>query len=282
LECVVNVSEGRNQQVVDGLAQAAGPGLLDVHVDGDHHRSVFTLAGSHDVLAAAVRSLASKAVTMIDLSAHAGAHPRFGVVDVVPWVSLVGWPIADGPLEDAIRARDDFARWAAAELDLPCFTYGPSRSLPAVRQEAWTSLAPDFGPRQPHPTAGSCAVGARPLLVAYNLWLAGSDLDAARQAAASMRGPHLRALGLRVGAQLQVSCNLTAPWLVGPGAAYDAVASRLDVERAELVGLLPLAVLEAEPRHRWDELGIDPSKTIEARLELAGLDGGRFRKTHPG
>jgi glutamate formiminotransferase len=123
-------------------------------------------------------------------------------------------------------------------------------------------------------------VGARPILVAYNLWLASDDVAAARATAAAIRAPHLRALGFQVGARVQVSCNLTAPWLVGPGAAYDAVASRLDVERAELVGLLPLAVLEAEPRHRWDELGIDPSTTIEARLEQAGLDGGRFRQNH--
>jgi glutamate formiminotransferase / 5-formyltetrahydrofolate cyclo-ligase len=278
---VVNVSEGRNLQVVGGLAQAAGPCVLDVHVDGDHHRSVFTLAGPGGVLAPAVRSLASAAVAAIDLSTHAGAHPRFGVLDVVPWVSLTGWPVGDGPMEDSIAARDDFARWAAEELDLPCFVYGPSRSLPEVRRGAWSSLAPDHGPGRPHPTAGACAVGARPILVAYNLWLASDDLAAARSTAQAIRGPHLRALGLRLGAHVQVSCNLTAPWLVGPGAAYDAVASRVDVERAELVGLLPLAVLEAQPRHRWDELGIAPSTTIEARLEQAGLDGGRFRQTHP-
>jgi glutamate formiminotransferase len=281
MECVVNVSEGRDQRVLRRLAQAADPCVLDVHVDGDHHRSVFTLAGPRDVLAPAVRSLASAAVEDIDLTAHTGAHPRFGVVDVVPWVGLAGWPIGDSRVEEAIPARDEFASWAGSALHLPCFLYGPSRSLPLVRRQAWTSLIPDFGPARPHPTAGACAVGARPILVAYNLWLASDDLASARSAAAAIRGSHLRALGLQVGPQVQVSCNLTAPWLVGPGAAYDAVASRLGVERAELVGLLPLAVLEAEPRHRWSELGIDPSTTIEARLERAGLDGGRFKRTHP-
>ncbi len=135
---------------------------------------------------------------------------------------------------------------------------------------------PAAGPAVPHPTAGAAAVGARPILLAYNLWLAEPDLAAARAVAGAIRGPGIRALGLAVGASVQVSCNLIAPWVVGPGAAFDAVASRAAVARAELVGLAPRAILDAEPRHRWPELDLDPSKTIEARLEQAGLDGGRF------
>jgi hypothetical protein len=123
------------------------------------------------------------------------------------------------------------------------------------------------------------------VLVAYNLWLArvgpaGARADDgaahARRIASTIRGPGVRALALRVGTEVQVSCNLTDPWHVGPAAVFDAVASQADVERAELVGLVPRAVLEQVPRHRWRELGLDPSATIEARLERAGLDGGRF------
>jgi hypothetical protein len=86
----------------------------------------------------------------------------------------------------------------------------------------------------------------------------------------------VRTLALPVGTAIQVSCNLIAPWSFGPEAAYDAVASRTGVARAELVGLAPAALVERVPQHRWRELDLDPASTIEARLEQAGLDGGRF------
>jgi hypothetical protein len=81
---------------------------------------------------------------------------------------------------------------------------------------------------------------------------------------------------LQVGSWVQVSCNLIDPWIVGPGAVFDAVASQAAISRSELVGLVPRGVLRAEPPHRWEELDLDPSRTIEARLQLAGLDGGSF------
>jgi glutamate formiminotransferase / 5-formyltetrahydrofolate cyclo-ligase len=281
LECVVNVSEGRDKKVISEMARVAGPGLLDVHSDAHHHRSVLTLAGPKDVVTESARAVATAAAT-IDLPGHSGVHPRFGALDVVPFVDLVREPhhggrVADGCLGRAVEARDAFARWAARHLGLPCFLYGPERTLPQVRRRAWSSLRPDMGPSGPHPSAGAVAVGARPVLVAYNLWLAGNDLAHGRRLAASIRSPHVRALGLAVGARVQVSCNLIAPWRVGPGAVFDAVASQAAVEQSELVGLVPLSVLEAEPQHRWGELGLSPSATIEARLEQAGLNGGRFQ-----
>ena len=279
LECVVNVSEGRDDGVLRRLSAAAGPSLLDVHTDAAHHRSVFTLGGAADAVESDVRSL-SRAVVHggLDLSEHHGAHPRIGLLDVVPFVSLIGWPeVINGPLEAAQAARDRFATWAAAELGLPCFLYGPERSLPDVRRHAWRDLSPDAGPSAPHPTAGAVAVGARPVLVAYNLWLPpGIDLSVAQSVAVEIRGPSLRTLGLGLGEAVQVSCNLIDPWTVGPEAVFDAVASRVDVARAELVGLVPRAVLQRAPRHRWPELDLEPSATIEARLERAGLDGGSF------
>jgi glutamate formiminotransferase/glutamate formiminotransferase/formiminotetrahydrofolate cyclodeaminase len=175
-----------------------------------------------------------------------------------------------------MAARDSFAIWAGATLELPCFLYGPERSLPEVRRQAWDTLMPDHGPGIPHRTAGAAAVGARPVLVAYNLWLAEPDLPAARAIAGALRSPQVRALALQVGDHIQVSCNLIDPWAFGPEAAFDAVASRAGVARAELVGLAPAGVLAGAPRHRWPELDLDPSTTIEARLEQAGLDGGRF------
>jgi glutamate formiminotransferase/glutamate formiminotransferase/formiminotetrahydrofolate cyclodeaminase len=184
--------------------------------------------------------------------------------------------VADGTLQSAVEARDRFAAWAAGALALPCFLYGPERSLPDIRRRAWRTLAPDAGPDQPHPTAGAVAVGARPILIAYNLWLAETDLRRAREIAAALRSPVVRTLALSVGDAVQVSCNLIAPWSFGPEAAFDAVASRTGVARAELVGLAPAAVVERVPRHRWRELDLDPASTIEARLERAGLNGGRF------
>jgi glutamate formiminotransferase len=276
MECVVNVSEGRQAVVLDELAAAAGPHLLDVHRDEDHNRSVFTLAGETGSLAEAVRTLATLTVERLDLGHHQGVHPRIGVLDVVPWVALSGWPVEAGPPEAAVEARDAFAAWAGDVLSLPCFLYGAHRSLPELRREAWNTLAPDTGPSFPHPTAGAAAVGARPVLVAYNLWLAAPDADLglARRLAAGLRGPAVRALGLAVGGAVQVSCNLIDPQAVGPAAVFDAVATHTGVGRAELVGLLPGRVLGAIPEHRWPELGLDRSQTIEARLEQAGLDEG--------
>jgi glutamate formiminotransferase len=280
-ECVINVSEGRDVRVIDTIGRAAGSALLDVHSDGAHHRSVLTLAGPRGALEEAAGAVARATVAAVDVTRHDGAHPRFGALDVVPWVSLAGWPVADGPIHPAIEARDRFAHWAGVHLGLPCFLYGPDRSLPEVRRRAWRTLAPDTGPGVPHPTAGAAAVGARPILVAYNLWLAQPDLAVAQEIARALRGPSVRALALHLGDAVQVSCNLIDPWSVGPAAAFDAVASQAGVARAELVGLAPAAVLEGIPRHRWRELDLDPSTTIEARLEKAGLDGGRFA-THRG
>ncbi len=281
LECVINVSEGRDKRVISALKAAAGRCLLDLHSDPDHHRTVLTLAGPDDDLDQGARAVATAAVANIDIRGHTGAHPRIGALDVVPFVHLdrepgPGGRLTDASLGRAVVARDGFARWAARELALPCFLYGPERTLPELRRAAWSILAPDLGPTAPHPTAGAAAVGARRVLVAYNLWLEGPDLELARRVARSIRSPELRALGLAAGTSVQVSCNLIAPWRVGPGAVFDAVASQAGVARAELVGLVPLSVLHAEPRHRWGELGLSPSGTIEARLEQAGLNGGRF------
>ena len=273
LECVVNVSEGQAAGVLGELAAAAGPCLLDLHSDPDHHRSVFTLAGPPGPLREGVDALATASLARLDITRHRGAHPRLGVLDVVPWVALTGWPLVTGPLTDAVEVRNRFARWAGRTLALPCFLYGPERSLPQLRRQAWISLQPDEGPATPHPTAGAAAVGARPPLVAYNLWLEGTDAGLARTIAGEIRSPAVRALGLQVGDQVQVSCNLIDPWRVGPEVVFDAVASRAAVAKAELVGLIPARVLDAVPRHRWPELDLGPSRTIEARLEEKGLAG---------
>ncbi len=273
LECVANVSEGRRQQVVEQLARSCGPSLADVHSDPFHHRSVFTLVGPGRQVEEGARSLARAALASVDLNGHTGAHPRTGALDVVPFVALEGWPLADaGPLgrARACRARDSFAAWAARELGLPVFVYGPERSLPEVRRSAWQGLRPTYGPTGPHPSGGAVSAGCRPLLVAYNLWLEEADLDLARRVSAALRGPGVRALGLAVGGGVQVSLNLVSPLEVGPAEAWDRVSALAPVARAELVGLLPFAVLERVPEQRWEQLDLSAERTVEAALNGFG------------
>ena len=292
LECVVNVSEGRDLELLGTLATACDDVLLDVHRDPDHHRSVFTLGGPARAVEQAARRLTATAVARIDLTGHDGRHPRIGAVDVVPFVPLALGSADDlgpagklgsadelRPVDDlgpAIAARDRFAEWAGTILSLPCFLYGPladgpARTLPAVRRDAFGSLRPDTGPAVPHPTAGGCAVGARPVLVAYNLWLAGGDHALARSVASAIRGPAVRALGLDLAGTFQVSCNLVQPLDVGPAAIYDQVAELLDgtdasITGSEVVGLVPAAILDQVAARRWPELDLRPDATIEARL----------------
>ncbi len=291
-ECVVNVSEGRDRSVIAALTDAAGVHLLDLHFDREHHRSVLTLGGPLDGVEEAARSVARAAVAGIDLTTHSGVHPRLGVLDVVPFVPLG----ALGPTGDAwsaaASARDRFATWASSSLGLPCFLYGPERTLPDVRRHAFSSLIPDFGPGAPHPTAGACAVGVRLPLVAYNVWIADpisprrgdgatTALSVARGLAARLRGPSVRTLGLSLASGAQVSCNLIDPSTAAIAELYDDVvagarAEGCSVVRAELVGLLPENTLRAVPRTRWAELDLGEDRTIEFRLAERGwASGGR-------
>lgn len=287
LGCVVNISEGRQERILQALAGVVESCLLDVHRDPDHHRSVFTLAGQDQAIEKAVRGLAAAAVSLLDVTTHQGAHPRFGVVDVVPFIPLgETLPIRDiRDLSAAVEARNRFAAWAGRTLKVPSYLYGPmldgsDRTLPMLRRALATAmlstghpaeLEPDFGPHKPHPSAGVVAVGARRILVAYNLWLDGADLVLARAVARAIRGPRLRALGIPVANSVQVSCNLIDPWSLGPAQAYEAVQAQLrstqaGIARAELVGLLPEGVLRAVPKPRWPSLDLSEQSTIEARI----------------
>ncbi len=263
LECVINISEGRDVPKLANMSEACQSALLDVHSDTDHNRSVFTLAGAE--VEAAAKALAEAAIGLVDISSHEGVHPRIGVVDVVPFV-----PLRPTSLDTAVEARNRFARFMAA-LGVPAFLYGSERTLPEVRKGAFETLDPDYGPSLPHRTAGACAVGARLPLVAYNLWLQNSSIDQARRIARAIRRPGVRSLGLAVGRHVQVSCNLVDPLSVGPAQVFDAVAAWSPIERAELVGLVPDEVLQTQPRSRWAELNLSEEKTIEARLRQRGL-----------
>jgi glutamate formiminotransferase len=287
LECVVNVSEGRDRAALDRLAAACGAPLLDVHRDPDHHRSVFTI-GAQDPAAteAAARALATAAATLA-LPGHDGVHPRLGIVDVVPFVALAPTPTAV-----AVAAARSFAEWIGDDLGVPAFLYDladpQQRSLPSVRRDAFVRRAPDAGPPRAHPRLGATAVGARPPLVAVNVELDREDLDLARAVARAVRERDgglagVRALGLQLTsrAHSQVSMNLVDLEATGLEAACRAVRDRLEaagagVDRVELVGLVPAAVLAAcSPEfRRWS--GISERATIEARVgpDGAGAAGG--------
>lgn len=279
-ECVINIAEGRNVETLRALDEAAGTSLRDRHSDHHHHRSVFTLLGSADALRRDVRHLTSAAFEALDLTHHVGVHPRLGVVDVVPFVAL-----DDSPFDEAVALREETATWISSEFDVPCFYYGPTaggtRSLPEVRRHAFVDLAPDTGPHTRHPRWGAVAIGARPILVAWNLWLRDVPLAEAQRVATIVRrsSPAVRALAFDLGTHVQVSCNLIAvpsfedqrePGRVTttPSVIYDLVARELSsgvIDHAELVGLIPQSLLEAESPTRWTQLDLSPDVTIELR-----------------
>jgi glutamate formiminotransferase/glutamate formiminotransferase/formiminotetrahydrofolate cyclodeaminase len=286
LEAVPNFSEGRDDEVVAALRSAlsAPARLLDVHVDGDHHRSVFTLVGEPEPLVETLLRGIACARDRIDLRRHMGAHPRIGAADVVPIV-----PVRPRDMDAACATALELADRIGAELGLPVFLYGelaPGRG-PAffrrggteelARRLAAGELAPDRGPRELHPSAGGVVVGARRPLIAFNVNLRGG-LAAAREIAALVREsgggfPGVRALGLdlpRAGV-VQVSMNVE-DW---EAAALHVIVARIEVEArergaevlgSELVGLMPAgaAVAAAGAVLRID--GFDASHVLELRL----------------
>lgn len=282
-ECVVNVSEGRRPEILAGLRAACRgvprAALLDVHSDVDHHRSVFTLAGADAEAAVGVAlALARAAIRSIDISAHAGVHPRLGAVDVVPFVP---YGADAGDEATAVAAARSFGAAVAAE-GLPVFFYDGAdrlrRSLPDTRRQAFAGRLPDLGPERPHPTAGAVAVGARPVLVALNCELGPScGLEVARAVAAAVRErngglPGVRALGLWLASRetAQVSMNLVDLAATGVEAACAAVGEQTrrlggDVTAVELVGLLPAAELSRCSPSFLARTGLGPGSTVEAR-----------------
>lgn len=288
LESVPNISEGRDERVLAELGRAfSSPGrLLDVHVDPDHHRSVYTLVGSRDALVETLFRGIAKAVELIDLRRHAGAHPRIGAADVVPLVPL------DPAHEPAARAAAlALADRIAAELGLPVFFYGrltEDRREPAFLRRGGPEelqrridageLAPDRGPRTLHPTAGGVILGVRRPLIAFNVNLRSQDVEIAREIARLVRErdgglPGVRALGLELprAGLVQVSMNVTdweatAPHEVVARIAAEAAARGVEVAGSELVGLMPAGAVVAAARDPLRLEGLDSSRVLELRL----------------
>ncbi|MFM7271275.1 MAG: glutamate formiminotransferase [Actinomycetes bacterium] len=278
LECVVNISEGRDPDAIAAIAAACGAALLDVHTDADHHRSVLTLAGRDlQDAARAARGLTDAVAERLDLSTHRGVHPRLGAIDVVPFVALA--PTAASTAVEAARA---YAEWVVESHGVPVFLYGDAdplaRSLPEARRDAFRTRAPDLGSTDPHPRLGAVAVGARPPLVAINVELATDDLALARRVAAAVRErdgglPGVRALGLALPGRghAQVSMNLVALERTGIEEACSEVERRLGaegvaVDRIELVGLVPDAARSRCSEGFLARSGIGPERSVEGRL----------------
>ena len=283
IECVVNVSEGRDQALIERLRQAGNRSLLDTHTDADHHRTVLTLAGPGVTDAAdAARRVATLAATSIDLESHDGVHPRLGALDVVPFV-----PLGDtaSSMADCRALAQAFGTWWAEAHQVPVFFYDEAAAdgcpLPDVRREAFAAREPDIGPDRPHPHLGATAVGARPPLVAVNCVLETADVTVATRIAASVRSRDgglagVRALGFRLESRgaAQVSMNLVALASTGLESACQAVRDRArssgsDVVEVEIVGLIP----DAEYRRCSEEFrswaGLDATVTVEHRLAAA-------------
>jgi glutamate formiminotransferase len=264
LLAVPNVSEGRDATAIDAIATAfGGGGVLDVHADADHHRSVFTIAGTPGTLAHQVLAGAREAIGRVDIAHHDGIHPRVGALDVAPIVYL--------------DERDRGAACAEAlvlgdllgeELELPVFLYGilaQGRTRAELRRGGQTQLAtridrgevvPDFGPRRLHPTAGAVLLAARPPLVAFNVELEPPvSLTDAKAIAASIReggaqGMHgVRAIGLWLDqtGTAQVSTNVEDHRATPLAKVVAAVAEHAPVKEAELVGLAPRAAFDGFP-----------------------------------
>jgi len=265
LMAVPNVSEGRDTRTLEALRNAFSPArVLDLHMDADHGRSVYTLAGAQGALSDGLVAGAAAVLETIDLRRHEGLHPFVGALDVMPVVYLDG--ARRGPAcAEALTA----AARIGAELGLPVVLYGDLATRPEHRERAWLrrggpgglakrieagEVVPDFGPRRAHPSGGVVLAAARPPLIAFNIDLVSNDLELARRIAGEIREsagglPGVRAMGLYLDARgrAQVSTNVHDHLATPLRAVVEAVRRRAEVAEAELVGLAPEAALEGFP-----------------------------------
>jgi glutamate formiminotransferase/glutamate formiminotransferase/formiminotetrahydrofolate cyclodeaminase len=271
VECVPNFSEGRKVETVTRIAQeiesVPGVTVLNQHIDPDHNRSVITFVAAPEFIVEAALRAVAKATELIDLTKHAGVHPRIGATDVLPFV-----PVSGVTIDDCVVLAHAAGRRISQELSIPVYFYEraalrPDRvRLENVRGKGFEYLreeisgeperAPDIGAKKVHPTAGAIAVGARPFLIAFNVNLCTNDIAIARSIARAVRErdgglPFVKALGFELQSRgvVQVSMNLIDYEQTSIARAFTAVqraAERQGVEiaGAEIVGLLPRAALD--------------------------------------
>jgi glutamate formiminotransferase len=291
LECVPNISEGRDQEKIASLAEEVkkhkGVKLLDFSSDKDHHRSVFTFIGDPESIKDAVFSLAMKAVDLIDMREHKGGHPRLGAVDVVPFV-----PIQGMEMEEAVQIAREFGK-GLGRRGIPVFFYEEAathperKDLPSIRKGEYEGLQvklmdprwkPDEGPDHFNPKSGATVVGARFPLVAYNVNLKTNDLSLAKEIAKRIRFkdggfPHVRAMGvdLKEKGIVQVSMNLTNYRVTSIPKVYEfikeeALKKGIEIEGSEIVGLIPLGTLEGIAQYYLQCPPFSVRQVIEQRI----------------
>jgi glutamate formiminotransferase/glutamate formiminotransferase/formiminotetrahydrofolate cyclodeaminase len=282
VEAVPNFSEGRDPVIVASIGRAVSAvprvSLLDTTSDPDHNRSVLTFAGTPDAVADAAFRAVRAAMEKIDLSRHAGVHPRLGAADVIPLVPVEGITLE----ECAVLARALGERiWN--ELGVPVYLYEAAalrsecQRLENVRKLAPTGLAPDFGTGR-HPTAGASVVGARKFLIAWNINLRTADLKAAREIAREIREssgglPAVKSIGLPLESrgQVQVSINLVDFERTPLYVVFDAVKERceargIEIAGSELIGMIPAAALRSSEGHDLQWENMRPELVLENRL----------------
>ena len=296
VECIPNFSEGRDPATLEALRTAivSRPGvhLLDWTADPDHNRSVFTFAGEPGPVSDSLFEAARVAVERIDLRRHEGVHPRIGALDVAPFVPLEGldW-------DAVIGLAHAFAERLWRELAVPVYFYGQAARTPErealenVRTGGFELLRvaalenperrPDIGGPNLHPSAGAAAVGARKLLVAFNVNLRTRDVSVARRIARSIREssggyPAVKALGLELARAglTQVSMNLTDFEVTSPSTVFERIraeagAAGVEVESSELIGLIPQAALEPLGADGLRLTGFAADRILENRLRAA-------------
>jgi glutamate formiminotransferase len=289
VESVPNFSEGRRPEVVQALVEAIQvPGvlLLDASSDWDHNRSVLTVVGPPQAVQAGLLQAVRVAAERIDLFEHRGEHPRIGAADVVPIV-----PVQGITLEECVSLAEQLGRRIGEELQLPVYLYAaaarrPERKrLPDIRQGEFEALvetigqperAPDFGPARVGP-AGAVVVGARPFLVAYNVYLHSDNVEIAKAIAGRIREssggfPAVQAKGFLVEGQAQVSMNLLDTAKTPLHVVYDditrqAAAQGIAVDRSELIGLMPQSVILQAAAHYLRLPDFSASRTIEGAIQ---------------
>lgn len=269
VECVPNISEGRNTEiieaVIDQIRAVNGVTLLDYSSDPSHNRTVITFLGNPEGVAEAAVGVAKKAVELIDLTKHQGEHPRMGAVDVIPFI-----PIKEMTAEDCVALSKQVAKRVWEEAKMPVFLYEDSASAPhrvnlaAIRKGQFEGMAekvkqpewePDFGGKTIHPTAGVVAVGARMPLVAFNINLSTSDVEIASKIAKIIRRSSggfdcVKALGVMLEERnvAQVSINMTnfhkTPlYRVLELTKAEAARWGVHVIGTEIIGLTPMQAL---------------------------------------
>ncbi len=296
IECVPNFSEGRDAAKVEALvaAMAAVPGVfvLDREMDADHNRCVVTLAGEPEAVAEAALCGVGKALELIDLTKHAGAHPRLGATDVVPFI-----PVEGVTIEECVALAHRVGKEIWQRYRIPVYFYEAAAARPdrvnlenirrgqfeGLREEVKHNCErqPDVGDPKLHPTAGATVVGARKFLIAYNINLNTADVAIAKKIAKAIRFssgglPFVKAMGVELKARnlAQVSINLTDFEQTPMHRVYDLVKREAERHGAapvgsEVVGLVPKKAIEMAAGFFLQLETFSPDQILENRLDAA-------------